>query len=78
MIRSKGEAGTGDVSNATMHMRMIGAEIRRLSSMSEDEIYVAAKELQAPYELVKEVAKSGKLPVVMFVAGGIATPPTRP
>jgi pyridoxal 5'-phosphate synthase pdxS subunit len=74
MIRSKGEAGTGDVSNATMHMRMIGAEIRRLSSMSEDELYVAAKELQAPYDLVKEVAKTGKLPVVMFVAGGIATP----
>jgi pyridoxal 5'-phosphate synthase pdxS subunit len=74
MIRSKGEAGTGDVSNATMHMRMIGGEIRRLSSMSEDELYVAAKELQAPYALVKEVAETGKLPVVMFVAGGIATP----
>jgi len=74
MIRSKGEAGTGDVSNATMHMRVISAEIRRLSSMSEDELYVAAKELQAPYQLVKEVAESGKLPVVMFVAGGIATP----
>ena len=74
MIRSKGEAGTGDVSNATMHMRMIGGEIRRLSSMSEDELYVAAKELQAPYQLVKEVAETGKLPVVMFVAGGIATP----
>ena len=74
MIRSKGEAGTGDVSNATMNMRTIGAEIRRLSSMSEDELYVAAKELQAPYDLVKEVAQNGKLPVVMFVAGGIATP----
>ena len=74
MIRSKGEAGTGDVSNATMHMRVISAEIRRLSSMSEDELYVAAKDLQAPYQLVKEVAESGKLPVVMFVAGGIATP----
>ncbi|MHB1473963.1 MAG: pyridoxal 5'-phosphate synthase lyase subunit PdxS [Dermatophilaceae bacterium] len=74
MIRSKGEAGTGDVSNATMHMRVISGEIRRLSSMSEDELYVAAKELQAPYQLVKEVAESGKLPVVMFVAGGIATP----
>jgi pyridoxal 5'-phosphate synthase pdxS subunit len=74
MIRSKGEAGTGDVSNATMHMREIGGAIRRLSSMSEDELYVAAKELQAPYELVKEVAESGRLPVVMFVAGGIATP----
>jgi pyridoxal 5'-phosphate synthase pdxS subunit len=74
MIRSKGEAGTGDVSNATMHMRQIGGEIRRLSSMSEDELYVAAKELQAPYSLVKEIAETGKLPVVMFVAGGIATP----
>ena len=74
MIRSKGEAGTGDVSNATMNMRVIGGEIRRLSSMSEDELYVAAKDLQAPYQLVKEVAEAGKLPVVMFVAGGIATP----
>jgi len=74
MIRSKGEAGTGDVSNATMHMRKIGGEIRRLSSMSEDELYVAAKELQAPFQLVREIAETGKLPVVMFVAGGIATP----
>ena len=74
MIRSKGEAGTGDVSNAMMHMRKIGAEIRRLSSMREDELYVAAKELQAPYALVKEVAESGNLPVVLFTAGGIATP----
>jgi pyridoxal 5'-phosphate synthase pdxS subunit len=74
MIRSKGEAGTGDISNATMHMRKISGEIRRLSSMSEDELYVAAKELQAPIQLVKEIAETGKLPVVMFVAGGIATP----
>ncbi len=74
MIRSKGEAGTGDVSNAMQHMRKIGGEIRRLSSMREDELYVAAKEMQAPYELVKEVAQSGKLPVVLFTAGGIATP----
>jgi pyridoxal 5'-phosphate synthase pdxS subunit len=74
MIRSKGEAGTGDVSNATMHMRKIGGEIRRLQSLSEDELYVAAKELQAPYDLVKEVAEAGKLPVVLFTAGGIATP----
>jgi pyridoxal 5'-phosphate synthase pdxS subunit len=74
MIRSKGEAGTGDVSNATTHMRQIGAEIRRLQSLREDELYVAAKELQAPYELVKEVAEKGKLPVVLFTAGGIATP----
>jgi len=74
MIRSKGEAGTGDVSNATTHMRQIRAEMRRLSSMSDDELYVAAKELQAPYELVREVAEAGKLPVVLFTAGGIATP----
>jgi pyridoxal 5'-phosphate synthase pdxS subunit len=74
MIRSKGEAGTGDVSNATTHMRKIGSEIRRLTSMREDELYVAAKELQAPYALVKEVAATGKLPVVLFTAGGIATP----
>ena len=74
MIRSKGEAGTGDVSNATTHMRSISDEIRRLTSMREDELYVAAKELQAPYELVKEIAATGKLPVVLFTAGGIATP----
>lgn len=74
MIRSKGEAGTGDVSNAVTHMRTISAEIARLTSMREDELYVAAKELQAPYELVREVASLGKLPVVMFTAGGIATP----
>ena len=74
MIRSKGEAGTGDVSNATTHMRTISAEIRKLTSMREDELFVAAKELQAPYELVKEVASTGKLPVVLFTAGGIATP----
>ncbi len=74
MIRSKGEAGTGDVSNATTHMRAIRGEINRLRSMSTDELYVAAKELQAPYELVAEVAERGALPVVMFTAGGIATP----
>ena len=74
MIRSKGEAGTGDVSEAMKHIRTINSEIAVLSSKSEDELYVAAKELQAPYPLVKEVAQSGKLPVVMFVAGGIATP----
>ncbi|MFM8384463.1 MAG: pyridoxal 5'-phosphate synthase lyase subunit PdxS [Actinomycetota bacterium] len=74
MIRSKGEAGTGDVSNATTHMRSISDEIRKLTSMREDELYVAAKELQAPYDLVKEVAQTGKLPVVLFTAGGIATP----
>ncbi|MGV0408728.1 pyridoxal 5'-phosphate synthase lyase subunit PdxS [Corynebacterium resistens] len=74
MIRSKGEAGTGDVSNAVTHMRTIRAEINRLKSMAPDELYVAAKELQAPYELVREVADKGKLPVVLFTAGGIATP----
>ncbi|MFA7322953.1 MAG: pyridoxal 5'-phosphate synthase lyase subunit PdxS [Candidatus Nanopelagicales bacterium] len=74
MIRSKGEAGTGDVSNAVTHMRTIRAEISRLSSMAPDELYVAAKELQAPYDLVVEVAKRGSLPVVLFTAGGIATP----
>jgi pyridoxal 5'-phosphate synthase pdxS subunit len=74
MIRSKGEAGTGDVSNAVTHIRTIRGEIARLSSLSPDELYVAAKELQAPYDLVKEVAERGSLPVVLFVAGGIATP----
>jgi pyridoxal 5'-phosphate synthase pdxS subunit len=74
MIRSKGEAGTGDVSNATTHMRAISDELRRLTSMREDELYVAAKELSAPYDLVREVAETGKLPVVLFTAGGIATP----
>src|SRR5881398_855485 len=74
MIRSKGEAGTGDVSNAVTHMRAIRGELNRLRSLSPDELYVAAKELQAPYELVREVAEAGKLPVVLFTAGGIATP----
>ncbi|GAA4482408.1 pyridoxal 5'-phosphate synthase lyase subunit PdxS [Microbacterium panaciterrae] len=74
MIRSKGEAGTGDVSEAMKHIRTIRGEIARLGSLSKDELYVAAKELQAPYELVAEVAEKGALPVVMFVAGGVATP----
>ena len=74
MIRSKGEAGTGDVSEATKHIRKISSEINVLRSMTKDELYVAAKELQAPYELVLEVAETGKLPVVLFVAGGVATP----
>jgi len=74
MIRSKGEAGTGDVSNATTHMRTLRDQIRRLTSLPEDELYLAAKELGAPYDLVKEVAAAGSLPVVLFVAGGIATP----
>ncbi|MHA6804967.1 pyridoxal 5'-phosphate synthase lyase subunit PdxS [Salinifilum ghardaiensis] len=74
MIRSKGEAGTGDVVEATRHMRQIRADIRRLSVLSADELYVAAKELRAPVELVREVAGTGRLPVVLFTAGGIATP----
>ena len=74
MIRSKGEAGTGDVSEAVRHLRTIRAEMARLSSMSPDELYVAAKELQAPYNLVAEVARTGELPVGFFVAGGVATP----
>ena len=74
MIRSKGEAGTGDVSEATKHIRTINSQIKWLSSMSKDELYVAAKELQAPYDLVAEVAQTGKLPVVLFTAGGVATP----
>ncbi|GAA4520181.1 pyridoxal 5'-phosphate synthase lyase subunit PdxS [Brachybacterium paraconglomeratum] len=74
MIRSKGEAGTGDVSEATKHIRTINAQIRELAAKSEDELYLAAKDLQAPYELVKEVAENGALPVVLFVAGGVATP----
>lgn len=74
MIRSKGEAGTGDVSEATRHIRTINAEISRLKAASTDELYVAAKELQAPFELVREVADAGRLPVALFTAGGIATP----
>jgi pyridoxal 5'-phosphate synthase pdxS subunit len=74
MIRSKGEAGTGDVSEATKHIRTIRGEIARLSALSKDELYVAAKELQAPYELVAEIAATGTLPVVLFVAGGVSTP----
>jgi len=74
MIRSKGEAGTGNVVEATRHMRSIRAEIRRLTILDEEELFAAAKELRAPYDLVKEVALTGKLPVVLFTAGGIATP----
>jgi len=74
MIRSKGEAGTGNVVEATRHMRQIRGDIRRLSTLDETELFAAAKELRAPYELVKEVAGAGKLPVVLFTAGGIATP----
>ncbi len=74
MIRTKGEAGTGNVVEAVRHMRAITGEIRRLTSLREDEIGTAAKELQSPLGLVREVASSGKLPVVNFSAGGIATP----
>jgi pyridoxal 5'-phosphate synthase pdxS subunit len=74
MIRSKGEAGTGNVVEATRHMRAIRSEIRKLAGLDETELYGAAKELRAPVELVTEVARAGKLPVVLFTAGGIATP----
>lgn len=74
MIRTKGEPGTGDVVQAVTHMRKMQSEIRRLSSLSEDELYEAAKQLRAPYELVKYAAENGKLPVVNFAAGGVATP----
>ncbi|WP_404811369.1 pyridoxal 5'-phosphate synthase lyase subunit PdxS [Gulosibacter chungangensis] len=77
MIRSKGEAGTGDVSEAMKHIRTIRGEIARLQALyavEPDALYVAAKDLQAPYGLVKQVAETGELPVVMFVAGGVATP----
>src|SRR5262250_400848 len=74
MIRTKGEAGTGDVVHAVKHMRQIVQEMKILTVLSEEELYAKAKELQAPYELVKMVAKEGKLPVPNFSAGGIATP----
>ena len=74
MIRTKGEPGTGDVVQAVSHMRLMQSEIRRLVSMGDDELYEAAKQLQAPYELVRYVHENGKLPVVNFAAGGVATP----
>ena len=74
MIRSKGEAGTGDVSQATTHIRTILSEIRRLTTMDSAELFEAAKELRAPIDLVRETASLGRLPVVLFVAGGVATP----
>jgi pyridoxal 5'-phosphate synthase pdxS subunit len=74
MIRTKGEAGTGDVSNAVTHMRSVFGHMRKLTSLAEDELYTEAKNLQAPYELVRWVAEHGRLPVVTFTAGGIATP----
>lgn len=74
MIRTKGEAGTGDIVNAVRHMRSVFGEIRRLGSLSPDELFTAAKEHQAPADLVRWVAENGRLPVVTFTAGGIATP----
>ena len=74
MIRSKGEAGTGDVSQATTHIRTILGQIKRLTVMDSSELFEAAKELRAPIELVRETAELGRLPVVLFVAGGVATP----
>jgi pyridoxal 5'-phosphate synthase pdxS subunit len=74
MIRTKGEAGTGDVSNAVTHMRSVFGHIRKLTSLAEDELYTEAKNLQAPHDLVRWVAEHGRLPVVTFTAGGIATP----
>ncbi len=74
MIRTKGEPGTGDVIQAVRHMRMMQSEMRRLVSMSEDELYEAAKQMRVPFELVEYVHINGKLPVVNFAAGGVATP----
>jgi pyridoxal 5'-phosphate synthase pdxS subunit len=74
MIRTKGEAGTGDVVEAVRHMRTVNAEISRASGMSDPELRILAKDIQAPYELLKETAKLGRLPVVNFAAGGVATP----
>jgi pyridoxal 5'-phosphate synthase pdxS subunit len=74
MIRTKGEAGTGDIVNAVTHMRSVFGGIRRLQSLRDEELYSEAKELRAPYELVRWVAENGRLPVVTFTAGGIATP----
>lgn len=74
MIRSKGEAGTGDIVEAVRHLREITGEIRKLTMLDEAELFVAAKELQAPYDLVRQTAQEGTLPVPMFCAGGIATP----
>jgi pyridoxal 5'-phosphate synthase pdxS subunit len=74
MIRTKGEAGTGDIVNAVRHMRSVFGSMRRLGSMSEEEFFTEAKNLQAPFELLRWVAENGRLPVVTFTAGGIATP----
>jgi pyridoxal 5'-phosphate synthase pdxS subunit len=74
MIRTKGEAGTGDIVNAVTHMRSVFGSIRKLQTLRDEELYAEAKELRAPYELVRWVAENGRLPVVTFTAGGIATP----
>ena len=74
MIRTKGEPGTGDVVQAVRHMRVMNAEIRRIQSLREDELFEAAKQLQVPVEMVEYVHENGKLPVVNFAAGGVATP----
>mmetsp|Transcript_15964 Transcript_15964/g.18038 ORF Transcript_15964/g.18038 Transcript_15964/m.18038 type:complete len:307 (-) Transcript_15964:1117-2037(-) len=74
MLRTKGEAGTGNVVEAVRHARAVQRDIRRIQNMDENELFVAAKNMQAPYELVKQVAKEGKLPIVNFAAGGVATP----
>lgn len=74
MIRTKGEPGTGDIVQAVRHMRMMNKEIARLTSMRTDELYEAAKQLQVPYDLVCYVHENGRLPVVNFAAGGVATP----
>ncbi len=74
MIRTKGEPGTGDVVQAVRHMRMMNSEIRRIQNMRQDELFEAAKQLQVPYDLVKYVHEEGRLPVVNFAAGGVATP----
>ena len=74
MIRTKGEAGTGDVVQAVSHMRQIQGEIRMVTALAEDELYEKAKEFRVPYDLIKYVHDNGKLPVVNFSAGGVATP----
>jgi pyridoxal 5'-phosphate synthase pdxS subunit len=74
LIRSKGEAGTGDIVEAVRHLREITSEIRRLATLDEPALFTAAKELQSPYDLVRRTAREGQLPVPLFCAGGIATP----
>ena len=74
MIRTKGEAGTGNVVEAVRHARTVHSAIRRLQNMDEDELYTFAKEIRAPFDLVKQTAQLGRLPVVNFAAGGVATP----